>query len=414
MALCHLECAKRIRGIEYGSSRTSESTGRCLICNLAIEPGVTVVDRFISEIDSYREGSKPKPPVPAVDLDALVRSLLPNIMKGVNEVLPKMLEDYAGNALQKSASQAVKAELFKRIQDIGAPIKIQVNDLPVIDAGFQHYQFPLLVKALIAGVNVWLAGPSGSGKTTAAINVAKALGVPFRYTGAVGDPYGLLGFRDATGGIVRTPFRDAWENGGIFLWDEVDASDPNALLAFNAALANGSCAFPDAVVPRHGACLVIAAANTWGHGATNEYVGRNKIDAAFLKRFAFIDWQYDEALERNTCSNKEWCATVQSVRKRVKDSKIRVLVTPRETYTGEKLLAAGCTVEETLAMTVRAGMSDEQWSKVKPPTPLPQIPPVDIRTDWIGVQDAEPRKKPIKTVKKWDLDSFRDGTEGET
>jgi hypothetical protein len=243
-------------------------------------------------------------------------------------------------------------------------IEVSVPDMPVKDMGFQHKMFPTLLKAIAARVPIWLAGPSGSGKTTAAMNAAEALGLPFRYTGAVGDQYALMGYNDANGRYVRTQFREAFEHGGVFLWDEVDASDPNALLAFNAALANGAAAFPDAIVEKHPDCVLIAAANTWGHGGTHEYVGRLKLDAAFLKRFACLAWEYDEDLELATCANESWVKRVQQVRKRVKDKGLRVLVTPRESYLGARLLAAGLDQDTVENMTIRSGMTADQWAQV--------------------------------------------------
>ena len=233
-----------------------------------------------------------------------------------------------------------------------------------VDVGVQHRQFPLLLKAVSAGVPVWLAGPSGSGKTTAAQAVAKALDAKFYYTGAVGDAYALMGYRDVNGNYVRTAFRDAYENGGVFLWDEVDASDPNALLAFNAALANGHAAFPDGIIAKHPDCHMIAAANTWGAGATHEYVGRLRLDAAFLKRFAFISWDYDSDLETATAPNPDWTSRVQQVRRIVKELGLRVLVTPRESYLGAQLLAAGIERADVESMTIFSGMTAEQIRKV--------------------------------------------------
>ena len=381
----HLKCEKQWRGIKQGESWEAMNPSTCVRCNLPIQEGDTVVRPGADE----RTPNAPLEQAGPLTTENLVKVLLPQIIKGVTGLLPDLLRDLADKHVESMCAAA--------FQRAGAPTRIQIPNLPVIDAGHQHRNFPLLLKALVAGCNAWLAGPSGSGKTTAAMNVAKALQTPFRYTGAIGDPYGLLGFRTATGEVVRTPFRDAWETGGIFLWDEVDASDPNALLAFNAALANSSCAFPDATVPRHPGCLIIAAANTWGHGATNEYVGRNKIDAAFLKRFVFLDWPYDEDLERNTCSNKEWCAKVQQVRKNVASAKLRVLITPRETYQGERLLAAGCSQEETERMTIRAGLSDEQWRKI---APLPEVPGVQ-KTDWSGMTGSTTGRKPRNNPLDW-------------
>ena len=69
------------------------------------------------------------------------------------------------------------------------------------------------------------------------------------------------------------------------------------MLAFNAALANDLCDFPDICAPSpHFYCL--AAGNTF-YGADHHYVGRMKQDAAFLDRFLVLDWHYDLDLERD-------------------------------------------------------------------------------------------------------------------
>ena len=209
------------------------------------------------------------------------------------------------------------------------------------------------------------AGPAGTGKTTAAESVAKALGLDYYFIGAIDNAYALSGFIDATGKIVYTPFRKAYENGGVFLFDEVDASSPNAVLAFNAALANGHCAFPDGIIPRHKDFVCIAAANTWGLGATNDYVGRMKQDAAFLDRFVSVEWPIDETLETGTCPNQAWVKRVQTVRGRCKAKGIRVIVSPRSSYFGAALLASGLDQSKVEAMTIKKGMTAEQWESVK-------------------------------------------------
>jgi cobaltochelatase CobS len=98
-------------------------------------------------------------------------------------------------------------------------------------------------------------------------------------------PHEMLGFIDAAGNYHRTPFRDAYEHGGIYTFDEVDRSDPVALLAVNPHLANGVATFPDGQIKRHKDCLIICTANTWGNGANADYCGATKLDAAFMSRF---------------------------------------------------------------------------------------------------------------------------------
>lgn len=250
-------------------------------------------------------------------------------------------------------------------------VEIKVPELPPINVGVQHQKFPLLLKVANARLrdgtrlNAWLAGPAGTGKTTAAKMVAKALSLAFYFNGAIDSPYKLTGFTDANGHTVRTPFREAWEKGGVYLFDEVDASSPGAILEFNAALANGVCSFPDAIVERHPDCIVIAGANTTGLGASLEYVGRMKQDAAFLDRFVVIDWPLDPALESAICSNDNWTARVRMVRERVKARGIKgALITPRATVYGEALLAAGIDQKTVEALTLRKGMADDVWGQV--------------------------------------------------
>lgn len=295
-----------------------------------------------------------------------------------------------------STVEAFLAAELKKQQAIQVEIKAPSGEIKSV--GTQHKQFPVLLKAVMARVNVWLAGPSGSGKTTAAQNVAAALELPYRYTGAVGDPYALIGYNDANGKYVRTPFREAYEHGGLFLWDEIDASDPNALLAFNAALANSNCPFPDAIINKHKDCVMVAAANTWGHGASHEYVGRLKMDAAFLKRFAFIAWNYDDAMEMSTAPNPEWTKRVQAVRQKIKEKGLRVLCTPRESYLGAQLLAVGLDWDTVEEMTIKSGMSEDQWKQIGAKPAFTKASTFDEYKDQFG---GKTKKKNI-SIPEWD------------
>jgi hypothetical protein len=251
-----------------------------------------------------------------------------------------------------------------------------------------HHKFPLLVAAVNAGVNVMLVGPAGSGKTTAAAKAAEALNLPFYGTGAINSEYKLTGFIDAQGRIVSTAFRKAFEEGGVFLFDEIDASLPGALLAFNAALANDWFDFPDGCVKRHPDFRVIAGANTFGSGADRQYVGRNQLDAASLDRYAFIDWPYDAALEaalmgapapKNAPAPRSieplpgveaqgtamrFMERVQKVRGAVDALKVRHVVSPRATLHGAKLLAAGFTWSEAEDAVIWKGIDAETKTKI--------------------------------------------------
>lgn len=286
-------------------------------------------------------------------MQALMQALAPKTQK------VEIDEDKVREIARDEASKTVKPTVIhvKRTTSDG--------ESTTTDLGVQHKSFPMLLTTLQAGFPVWMPGPAGSGKTTAAHNAARAMSLPFRHTGAVDNVYQLLGFIDAAGTYHRTTFREAYEHGGVFLWDEVDASNPAALVAFNAALENGSCVFPDGVVTKHADCYFIAAANTYGTGATHEYVGRTKIDAATVDRFVMLEWDYDEILERAIAGDNEWTRYVQNVRRAIKaDGSIKHLVTPRASIRGNALLAAGLHKDHVIDMTVRKGLPADTWARI--------------------------------------------------
>ena len=229
-----------------------------------------------------------------------------------------------------------------------------------------HEKYETVLKAVANDVPVMLVGPAGSGKTTLCEQVAEALDKRFYFTGAVASEYKLSGFVDAQGRIVSTAFREAYKNGGLFLFDEVDASMPQAIMAFNAALANGHCDFPGDTEPtkRHPDFRVVAAANTFGRGADRQYVGRNQLDAASLDRFAVIELDYDEEMETALAGNKQWSKRIQRIRKEIQKQQIRHIVSPRASIMGAKLLAAGFSTDEALEATVWKGLDKDTKARI--------------------------------------------------
>lgn len=276
-----------------------------------------------------------------------------------------------------SIRAAVKAEIAPMIAKLRAEVTSQVFRIEVklpnvpqaLDVGRQHKQFPDLVKALAAGCNVWLVGPAAAGKTTAAEAAALALKLNFSFDGALDNEYKVIGFVDAGGKIVSTSFRRAYTEGGLHLFDECDASLAPATLAINAALANGYAAFPDGMQKKHPNFRCIAAANTIGMGANFEYVGRNKMDAAFLDRFVTIKFDYDESLERFAASqfyeqSDDWVSFVQNLRVKATAKGIKVIVSPRASIFGCQLLAGGMDREKVIDLTLRNKMRAEDWKAI--------------------------------------------------
>jgi hypothetical protein len=288
------------------------------------------------------------------------------IAEAVAEAIANELGDLDERVAQLSREIAVTAARDAVRALAPRRVEVQVGDRPPVDVGRTHKQFERLLRMAGAGVNVWLCGPAGSGKTTAAEQVAKALSLPFFFNGAIDSEYKLSGFVDAQGRIVSTAFRRAYKEGGVYLFDEVDSSMPSAVLAFNAALANGYADFPGEPEPvkRNPRFVCLAAANTWGFGATSEYVGRNRMDAAFLDRFVQLSWEYDEDLERELASDKAWCAEVQRLRARARERGMKVVISPRATINGCLLLAAGMSRDEVLDATIKAKLTAQDWANL--------------------------------------------------
>lgn len=288
-------------------------------------------------------------------------------------LLSAAIAGIAGQAMRPEQIAAVVDEKINAALSKIPAIRIEVKSGDAVNAveGMQHAKFQTLLRAACARQadgyhpNIWLAGPTGSGKTHAAKMVAKAMGLDFSFHGAMGMSFELTGFIDAGGKYHPTEFRRIFENGGVILLDECDGYDANATLALNAALANGMASFPDGLVKRHPDCVIIAAGNTWGTGATADYVGRAKIDAAFLSRFPVcIAWDYDLALEVALSGNEQWALRVQNARMKAREKGLKVVIDPRITYAGAALIAAGFKPDEAAAETYLAKLTAEQRKQI--------------------------------------------------
>ena len=177
--------------------------------------------------------------------------------------------------------------------------KIQIGDnKPKEIKGLTHSAFQSILTLLANGENVLLNGPSGTGKNVLGNQIAEAFGLEFYCTPAIRQEYKLSGFIDANGKFVETPFYKAWTNGGVYLFDEMDASDATVVLNVNSALANGYYEFPIGLKEKHKDFHIIAAANTLGNGGDRLYIAREELDASTIDRFAVVPFDYDEDLER--------------------------------------------------------------------------------------------------------------------
>ena len=181
-----------------------------------------------------------------------------------------------------------------------------------------------------ADIPVFLMGAAGTGKNHMCKQVADALSLEFYFTNAVSNEYKITGFIDANGKYHSTQFYEAFTKGGLFFFDEIDASVPEVLVLLNAAIENRYFNFPTGKVDAHKDFRVIAAGNTYGSGASVQYVGRYQLDAASLDRFALVEIDYDSKVEHILARNDDDLVEfIHIVRKVVKDNGLRVVVSYR-------------------------------------------------------------------------------------
>jgi cobaltochelatase CobS len=270
-----------------------------------------------------------------------------------------------GAGLTVDMVRAICREEFEKIPP--RRLMIEGPQGNVILNGPLHYRTELVIKIVSMGHHTMLVGPAGCGKTTIGQHVAQALQLPFYITSTINDTHELTGFVDGYGKYHDTPFRNAYENGGLWVADEIDAWDASALLAANSALANGFATFPDMAtpLPRHADFRVIATANTYGIGADRVYIGRNELDAASLDRFAVLDVDYDLTLERLFCNgNDRWLDRVWQVRRRVQEKRIRHVVSSRAIAMGAPALANGILWDDVEEIYLFKGMSENDREKI--------------------------------------------------
>lgn len=185
----------------------------------------------------------------------------------------------------------------------------------------RHKATPYVRALAAAGIPIALVGPPGTGKTTIAQHLAEDLDAEFGFVsmtrgtspsafngrprisdpgtaalvhalianGRASEALTLAEAAHAEGDVVSSQFhRVITAKRGVFLWDELDAAEPNLMLMTNAVLANRVFAntATGQAVPVSDGCVFVAGMNTLGLGGDRSMVGREKQDGAALDRWA--------------------------------------------------------------------------------------------------------------------------------
>jgi len=245
-----------------------------------------------------------------------------------------------------------------------------------------HKQFEMLLKLVSTGKPILMKGESGTAKSHNAQAVATALERDF-YSLSVGEQStksDLLGFIDANGNYRNTAFRKAFEMGGIFLLDEIDAGNPNVLLAINTGISNGFIDFPDCQITVHKDFSLIATANTFGRGANMQYSGRNRLDMATVNRFIPLVWELDEDIEEALVNNTQWLKVIRKARKIAESDLDEVLLGMRNAMYGSAMLAQGIDFEDVFEMAVLNGLSEDDTQTLSKAKSVWKVAKTEVET----------------------------------
>jgi hypothetical protein len=258
-------------------------------------------------------------PVPTVKAEPVVSS---EASEAVALIAEKLGVTLPSNASVLARLDALEEAVSK--PTLGCKVTVYETDSRSTDVSNAHPNLDLLLtltrNATARKKSPLLVGPSGTGKTHGARTVADILGVPcfVQSFSADASAPALLGYTDVAGNTVRTPFRECYEHGGVFVLDEMDACPSEVLIALNGALDAPSCGFPDGKIARHESFYFVGTANTNGTGRNSRYNSRNALDVATLNRFTVVSWSYDASVEMAVSGASEPVyAAFSAVRERV-------------------------------------------------------------------------------------------------
>lgn len=274
--------------------------------------------------------------------------------------LKTWIEDVAKTGIDENRVREIIRESLSKVKP--KQIVVKLNDAkPAQIEGTVHYQFPLVLTAINAGVNLALSGSTATSKTTMAIQAAKALsrGYLIQPVNEGTTKADILGYCTATGDYVGSLLYKAMKEGLILIVEEIDSGSPASLLAFNNAVDNRELTFPNGeTVQAHKDFSVVCTMNTKGTGSDRKFVGRNRLDAATLDRFCILEVERDLSMEAAIIGISEpqkevnlkqggvpdpqgWLDNVRELRAKYDSSHPDKIVSMRAVRDGWKLIQAG-------------------------------------------------------------------------
>lgn len=269
-------------------------------------------------------------------------------------------EDEDSDLVEKNFDFEQEAE-WEQIEKEEQEAEREKKELEALKGEIHHDKYDQIKMCLECGIPVYLAGPAGSGKNHTIEQIARENGWNFYFSNSVQQEYKLTGFIDAGGDYHETEFYKACTDAeeSVFFLDEIDASIPDVLVLLNAAIANGYFEFPNGRVDFDKVHFV-AAGNTVGSGADDMYTGRMVLDQATLDRFAIIDFDYCELIEKKlTKNNKELIAFIHDLRKTAQGKGIRATFSYRCLIMVTRLEKVGMSLEDIMRVAIMKGLDKD-------------------------------------------------------
>lgn len=292
-------------------------------------------------------------------------------------------------------SQDAATQLINRRLDMlpAQRVEIVMNGEVIANLPRQHYLFPAVIRLMEARdgfgspLNIALVGPTGTGKTRMCINAAEALReefvlLPFNPQTTKSE---LMGYMDANGHYVESPFYQAFKLGKLFIADEFDAANPAVATVLNAAVSNRVVTFPNGeTVKAHTDFRCVYCMNTFGTGGDDRYAGRNRLDMATLDRMVYVVIPIDPGLEAalvgvpdvpspvadfdqgtHFTNEREILNRVVSIRGIIEKDGLRYSVSPRATIHACALHRAGFGRDWIERSCIWRGMPDTERRRVE-------------------------------------------------
>lgn len=307
--------------------------------------------------------------------------------QAVEQLESKVRQLQADLAAEQAKVASVRAEAEKA-QPAVFEVVLKNGNGKVVRKGEADSYHPAFREVLVLATlreHIFLPGPAGCGKSHLAEQVARELGLRFGFISCSAgmSESQLLGRmipagEDGAFVFQTTEFLTCYEEGGVFLLDEIDAADANVLLILNSALANGHLAVPSRhgkpVAKKHKDFVLIAAANTFGTGADRQYVGRNQLDESTLDRFRVgtVPMDYDENLERKLVSEKlpgepgeRFYARMVRYRSNIRRARLPRILSTRFIIKAARLVAEAGWDDAKVDSKLFAGWRPEEVSKAK-------------------------------------------------